>query len=94
MDESKKHLREEVAALSDTIRELRAELAALRSAGTGHHCHGCHCGGYMWWIPAAPVAAVPAITYPYTITCASTTAEAPAIVSNATSGGGYSVTLS
>ena len=46
MDDGKKHLRDEVAELSEAVRELRQELAASRNA---HGCHGCHCGHTHWW---------------------------------------------
>jgi len=46
MDDGKKHLRDEVAELSEAVRELRQELAASRNV---HGCHGCHCGHTHWW---------------------------------------------
>ena len=94
MDEGKKHLREEVAALSGTIRELREELTALRSASTGHHCH-C---GHMWVYPnypAVPAISYPVITQPYVVTCGTTTTTTtPAISTSTIAGGSYGVALS
>jgi hypothetical protein len=61
-----KNVREELADLTeavrelrdrevaDTLRELRAEVEKLRAERAGHHCHGCSCTHIHWNTYPAP----------------------------------------
>lgn len=76
MDDEKRRLRDEVAELSAAVRELRTQLAETQRA----HCHGCHCLHIQYW--PAPYPSVVQPTYPYWVTCGSTTTEAPKITTD------------
>lgn len=91
MDDDRKRLRDEVAGLSEAVRELRKELAA----GRGHHgcCgHGWHwgCGGYWQWIStpgAAGCGPIWTISYDTTTAGVSTLSTGGATTINAAAGG-------
>ena len=51
--------------LAEAVRELRAEVAALRAERAGHHCHGCGCAGWAYFYPLTPQP----YPMPYQITC-------------------------
>jgi len=67
-------LREDVAALTKTIRDLQAEVSALRAEQTRPACHECHCAHvcvqHVWQIPAA--APVPWYQPTWTVTYGTT----------------------
>jgi hypothetical protein len=78
-DDSKPRLRDEVAALSGTIRELQDEVARLRVSQTGCACahvctHICTHPAYQTWWPPTQIwcntgaAAGPALTTTSTYT--------------------------
>ncbi len=48
MGAEKKRLRDEVAELSEAVRALRDELAAIRATRC---CHGCRCVQTVWYYP-------------------------------------------
>jgi hypothetical protein len=54
MDAEKRRLRDEVAKLSDAVRDLRDDIAEERRARVTHYCqpNGCQCGHTFYW-PAA-----------------------------------------
>lgn len=76
MADGKKNLGGEVAALSEAVRELRDEVAALRAGKAAHACHGCHCGHVCIhpWITVQPWTPTPTIAW------TSRTATVPAAV--------------
>jgi hypothetical protein len=55
------------AELAEDVRNLHAEVAALRNELAAHHCHGCTCPGWIhYYYPAAPQP-LPWVT-PYVVT--------------------------
>jgi hypothetical protein len=77
MDDGKKHLRDEVAELSEAVRELRKELAGRGHHGCwGHSCGHWGCGGYWQWQPTQGAAGVPVT---WTVTNDTATAGVSAI---------------
>ena len=80
MDDEKKRLRDEVAGLSEAVRELRKELAASRGPHgccSGHWCWHGYGNGYWQWQPTHGAAGAP-------ITWTVTNQTAAAGVSNVT----------
>lgn len=68
MSGAKEALRAEVAVLSQTVRELRDEVAALRAAAI-HHC-----APVTIWQPSYPVPGAPPVPWyvrGYEVTCGS-----------------------
>jgi hypothetical protein len=75
----KEALRQEVAALAETVRELRTEVATLRIERASVHSCGCHCGHVCFQVtPYVPVT-YPLIMPPYQITCSGGTNVSPAV---------------
>jgi hypothetical protein len=71
MPQHDRKLRRELAALTETVEALREELAILRSAAAGHHCHGCLCVHTYYPQPYTPPVPI-WVGYPQ-VTCGSTT---------------------
>lgn len=97
---SKEALREEVAALAETIRELREELAAQRAATLAPHCcgHARAAPAGWWWCSSCNSLAWgsractqrPVITYCGTLT---TTAAAVPGAQQVSTSGAYTQTM-
>jgi len=68
-------LREDAATLTETIRDLQAEVSALRAEQAKPTCHGCHCAHVcvqpIWQTQAA--APVPWYQPTWTVTYGTTT---------------------
>lgn len=75
-DDEKRRLRDEVAELSEAVRDLRDELAQERLQRAAHGCgHGRCCHAYY-----VPVPYTPPVWQPYVTTCGSSTSTIQGVV--------------